>query len=97
MCMSCGCKQYNEDHGDPRNLTMDDLQQAADAAGISVDEAARNIQEGASERTPVGAGTASAGGQAGYTGQETGSTGGPTAMRQDEKPFDEEERTEREF
>jgi hypothetical protein len=84
MCMSCGCKQVNDDHGDPRNLTMDNLQQAADAAGISVDEAAKNIQASAGEKTPVGAGAAgkgqtdgqARGQQSGYTGQQGGSTGG---------------------
>jgi hypothetical protein len=33
---------------------MDTLQQAADAAGISVDEAARNIVQSAGDRSPVG-------------------------------------------
>ena len=84
MCMSCGCKEVNENHGDPRNLTMDNLQKAADAAGISVDEAARNIQASAGEKTLVGAATSAKGqtdGQArgqqtGYTGQQGGATGG---------------------
>jgi hypothetical protein len=113
MCVSCGCKEYNEDHGDPRNLTIDDFQQAADAAGISVNEVAQNVQDGVRERTPVGAGTATGRGDgstgqqgrgsettgtvSGYTGQQPGSTGGQKPMGQEEKPFDEEERTGREF
>jgi hypothetical protein len=44
--MSCGCKQFNEDHGDPRNLTMKDFQDAAQAAGTDVQQVARNIREG---------------------------------------------------
>lgn len=48
MCLSCGCGSPNDDHGDPRNITMTELQEAAEAAGISVDEAAANILEGAS-------------------------------------------------
>ena len=46
MCMSCGCKQPNEDHGDDRNITMRDLEQAAEAAGADTQTVARNIQEG---------------------------------------------------
>jgi hypothetical protein len=65
MCMSCGCKQPNEDHGDDRNITMDALQQAADAAGISVDEAASNIVESAGDRTTAGVGQTAADGQRG--------------------------------
>jgi hypothetical protein len=94
MCMSCGCKQPNEDHGDQRNITIDGLQQAADASGISVDEVVRNIQETFRERSPVGVGAGSA--RSGYTGQQPGNTGGQTGT-EEEKPFSEEERTQREF
>ena len=41
--MSCGCHIPNEDHGDPRNITLADLQDAADAAGITLSKAAGNI------------------------------------------------------
>lgn len=44
MCLTCGCGEPNADHGDPRHITLDDLQKAADAAEISVQEAAGNIQ-----------------------------------------------------
>ena len=46
MCLSCGCGKPSDQHGNPDNITMEDLQAAADAAGISADEAARNIQDG---------------------------------------------------
>ena len=46
MCLSCGCGEPNADHGDPSHITMDDLKKAADAAEISVQEAAKNIQDG---------------------------------------------------
>jgi hypothetical protein len=107
MCLSCGCKQPNEAHGDERNITMDSLQQAADAGGVSLEDAARNIQEGVIQRSPVGvgAGRGTSNGQtessnsgdseAGYTGQQPGSTGGGT--EENEKPFNEKERREREF
>jgi hypothetical protein len=44
MCMACGCGEMHNNHGDPRHLTFEDLKQAADAAGLSVDEVAQNIQ-----------------------------------------------------
>lgn len=49
MCLSCGCKQANEDHGDERNITMKTLEKAAEAANISAEEVCRNIDEGFGE------------------------------------------------
>ena len=49
MCMSCGCGEPNEDHGNPDNITLDDLRRAAKAAKIETEEAADNIHELASE------------------------------------------------
>lgn len=43
MCLSCGCDQPDNPHGDPANITLADLQAAADAAGISLVRAAANI------------------------------------------------------
>jgi hypothetical protein len=45
MCLTCGCGEPDADHCDNRNITMTDLNNAAEAAEIDVDEAARNIQE----------------------------------------------------
>jgi hypothetical protein len=45
MCLTCGCGEPNDDHGDSRNIVMQELKDAADAAEVSVDEAARNLQE----------------------------------------------------
>lgn len=45
MCVSCGCGQPNNDHGNPDLITMDELQKAAKAANQSVDDAAKNIAE----------------------------------------------------
>lgn len=42
----CAFGHPRNQHGSPENITMDALRRAADAAGISPDEAARNIQEG---------------------------------------------------
>jgi hypothetical protein len=47
MCLSCGCGEPNERHGDDRHITQDDIDQAAEAANISPEEAARNIAAGA--------------------------------------------------
>ncbi len=43
MCMTCGCTLPNDDHGDPRNITAQRLNEAAQAAGISPDQAAQNF------------------------------------------------------
>ena len=51
MCVSCGCGEPNERHGDDRNITQDDLDDAAAAAKISAAEVARNIA--ASAQLPV--------------------------------------------
>ena len=41
--MSCGCGQPNNNHGDNRNITEKDLNQAAQAAGITPEKSAQNI------------------------------------------------------
>lgn len=46
MCLSCGCGSANDDHGDKRHITMNSLQQAAEAAKLSVDEVCENIEAG---------------------------------------------------
>lgn len=46
MCVSCGCGKLNDNHGDSRHITMDQLQKAASAAGCSVADVAKNIQKG---------------------------------------------------
>jgi len=38
-----------EDHGDIRNITMKDLEAAAEAASISVDEAVMNMEQAVEE------------------------------------------------
>jgi hypothetical protein len=45
MCMTCGCTQPNDDHGDPRNITQQSLTQAAQASGISPQQAAQNSMD----------------------------------------------------
>jgi hypothetical protein len=43
MCMSCGCGEPHDDHGDTRNITYADLKKAADASKIPVKETVQNI------------------------------------------------------
>lgn len=54
MCVSCACGKPNDDHGDPRHITMTQLEEAAKAADISVEEVCENIDaalEGATAGT----------------------------------------------
>ena len=46
MCLSCGCGKPNDTHGDDRHITQDRLNQAAQAAEISPQQAAQNIVDG---------------------------------------------------
>ncbi len=46
MCLSCGCGEPHNDHGDPNNITFEDLRAAAEAGDVSVEEAADNITAG---------------------------------------------------
>jgi hypothetical protein len=48
MCLSCGCGEPNEKHGDDRNITMEDMQKAAQASNIPPMKAAQNIMNGMS-------------------------------------------------
>lgn len=56
MCVSCACGSPNDDHGDKRNITMNQLEQAAEAANIGVDEVCQNIDAAGAETATAGAG-----------------------------------------
>ena len=43
MCLSCGCGEPNDNHGDPRHITLEMLEQAAEAAECATEDAANNI------------------------------------------------------
>lgn len=49
MCLSCGCGEPNERHGDNRHITQDDIDAAAAAAEISSAEVIKNISAGAQQ------------------------------------------------
>ena len=77
MCVSCGCGQMNDDHGDERNITMKDMRSAAQAADIDVQTAARNIQQSMSQSGGAGQQQSQMGGQRqGSTGGQQGGMGG---------------------
>jgi len=44
MCVSCGCGEVHDNHGDSRHLTIEDLEQAAEAANLTIDQVVQNIQ-----------------------------------------------------
>lgn len=45
MCVSCGCGKPNEQHGDSRNITMQQIEAAAKAAEASPKDVAANIRQ----------------------------------------------------
>jgi hypothetical protein len=49
MCVSCGCGSPNDKHGDRRNITLNDLDQAAKAAGTTRDRVVQNIMSGSQQ------------------------------------------------
>ena len=53
MCLSCGCGKPDDDHGDSRNITMDDVKRAAEAAGTTPDKVAQNIMSGSGNQQGV--------------------------------------------
>ena len=44
MCVSCGCGEIHDNHGDPRHLTIEDLEQAAQAARLTITQVLDNLQ-----------------------------------------------------
>ena len=73
MCISCGCGKPDDDHGDARNITMKDLDQAAQAAGTTRDRVLQNIMSGS---------------QPGSTGNGQGQ-GGNTQFQSHQSDFNE--------
>jgi hypothetical protein len=49
MCLDCGCGKPNDDHGDSRHITLNQINQAAEASGVSPQEAVDNISKGFAE------------------------------------------------
>ncbi len=57
MCMSCGCGKPSDNHGDSRNITQQDLNAAAEAAGIGPAQAVQNIMNTYQQVSERSAGT----------------------------------------
>ncbi len=45
MCMTCGCGEPMNRHGNDANITYDQLEAAANAAGIDPEKAADNLHD----------------------------------------------------
>ena len=59
MCMNCGCGEPEERHH-PTDITKEDLERAAQGAGMSVQETAQNMRASLDEVSRSGAGSAQA-------------------------------------
>jgi hypothetical protein len=55
MCITCGCKQYEDDHDDARNITLSDLRRAAEAAELDIEDVTNNIDEAVLATSGAGA------------------------------------------
>jgi len=51
MCANCGCGIPEDKHGDDRNINWSEIVVSAEANDISPDEAVKNIQEMARQRS----------------------------------------------
>lgn len=43
MCLTCGCSEPNNSHGDTRNITLNDLARSGDAQGIALGQVIINL------------------------------------------------------
>jgi hypothetical protein len=75
MCLNCGCGKPHDSHGNPANITAEDLARAGRANGQSMETSARNILAGVEQLEGDAVGTMSGGRQ----GSDGGSGGGPHA------------------
>lgn len=64
MCLSCGCGSPNDDHGDQRNITMNDIDTAAQAAGTTREKVLQNIASSSDQQSNVASGQNRGGGDA---------------------------------
>ncbi len=46
MCLSCGCGKPSDKHGNPDNIVIHDLERAAEAENVTVQQVATNIKNG---------------------------------------------------
>jgi hypothetical protein len=57
MYLSCGCGKPDDTMGSHANITADKLRVAADTDGITMEQAADNIHNGARQMREAGTGT----------------------------------------
>lgn len=43
MCMNCGCGEADKRH-QPTDITLEDVQRAADGGGMTIQQVARNLE-----------------------------------------------------
>ncbi|HXH23164.1 MAG TPA: hypothetical protein VNN10_14155 [Dehalococcoidia bacterium] len=46
MCITCACNTPEDNHGDPKNITLSQFREAAKATGTDMDGLLRNINQG---------------------------------------------------
>jgi hypothetical protein len=46
MCISCGCDEPDDNHGNPKHITLKEFREAAEAAEVDMTQLLRNIEEG---------------------------------------------------
>lgn len=56
MCLTCGCHQPSAQHSDPAHITIEALDAAARASGISREQAWRNMADTLAQDVPGAAG-----------------------------------------
>jgi len=79
MCISCGCNHPADSHGDKRNITLQDIDAAAQAAGTTREKVLENIS-GVAQSSRQNATPASQRRQDGYRETE-GESYGPSGER----------------
>jgi hypothetical protein len=65
MCLNCGCGKPDESHGNPANITAEDLRRAGRANGQSMETSARNILAGVEQLEGEAVGMTGRGSQGG--------------------------------
>jgi hypothetical protein len=46
MCISCGCDEPEDNHGNPKHITLKQFREAAEAGEVDMKQLLVNIEEG---------------------------------------------------
>lgn len=49
MCLNCGCGDYRDKRGNATNITMEDVEKAAEGEGMSVEDSVNEMVKGLNE------------------------------------------------